>query len=412
LAPRAKRRMSWTILRRLVQALALLAFIAFFVWSRRGGWPGSVVNASMRLDPLAMLAHLLASRTILIGSALALITLALTLCFGRVWCGWLCPLGTLLDLFSLGWWRGKRDAPPDSWRMVKYGLLLTLIAAALFANLTLMIFDPLTILFRTLSVTVWPAVDQLVTVAEATAYQIPALRSAVSTFDGLVRPRVLPVSPVFYRYTVLYAGVFLGVILLNLVASRFWCRYLCPLGALLGLVSKVAILRRKVNERCQECDACARVCPTGTIQPERGYASDPGARCVSTVWMPAPTAPSSSGLTSRRPSRRHTIPVGGKRSSHLALPPWASLWPAAVSRLSETIHGSFAHQGRWRTTCCRSASAADSAFGPVRRAPSNPVWRRQAWKGCGRRCSCPGWGTATTPATRAARCAPCRRFRR
>jgi len=268
--------MSWTILRRLVQALALLAFIAFFVWSRRGGWPGSVVNASMRLDPLAMLSHLLASRTILIGSALALITLALTLCFGRVWCGWLCPLGTLLDLFSLGWWRGKRDAPPDSWRMVKYGLLLTLIAAALFANLTLMIFDPLTILFRTLSVTVWPAVDQLVTVAEATAYQIPALRSAVSTFDGLVRPRVLPVSPVFYRYTVLYAGVFLGVILLNLVASRFWCRYLCPLGALLGLVSKVAILRRKVNERCQECDACARVCPTGTIQPERGYASDPG----------------------------------------------------------------------------------------------------------------------------------------
>lgn len=272
----AKRTVPWTALRRLVQALALVAFVALFVSSRRGGWPGSVVNLPMRLDPLGMLAHLLSSRTLLFGSALALITLLLTFAFGRVWCGWLCPLGTLLDLFSLRWWRGRREAPPDSWRTVKYGLLLTLLAAALFANLTLMIFDPLTILFRTLSVSVWPAVDQLVTVIEATLYRVPILRSAVSSFDGLVRPQVLPPNPAFYRYTMLYAGVFLGVVLLNVVASRFWCRYLCPLGGLLGLFGKVGILRRSVNDQCKECEACTRVCPTGTIQAERGYASDPG----------------------------------------------------------------------------------------------------------------------------------------
>jgi len=98
--------MRWTTLRKVVQALALLAFVALFVWSRRGGWPGSVVNLPMRLDPLAMLSHLLASRTLLLGSALALITLALTFAFGRAWCGWLCPLGTLLDLFSLSWLGG------------------------------------------------------------------------------------------------------------------------------------------------------------------------------------------------------------------------------------------------------------------------------------------------------------------
>jgi polyferredoxin len=281
LVPRAKRRMrwtprSWTALRRFVQALALLAFVALFVWSRRGAWPGSVVNIPMRLDPLAMLAHLLASRTVLVGSVLALIIVVLALAFGKAWCGWLCPLGALLDFVSLYSWRGMREAPADSWRKTKYGLLLTILAAALFTNLTLMIFDPLTILFRTLSVGVWPAVDQLVTAAESTLYRIAALRPAISGFDGLVRSKVLPPEPAFYRYTLLYAGVFLGVILLNLIARRFWCRYLCPLGALLGFLSKVAVVRREVNTQCEQCDACARDCPTGTIQPAKGYASDPG----------------------------------------------------------------------------------------------------------------------------------------
>jgi polyferredoxin len=266
----------WTTLRRLVQYVALLTFVVLFVWSRRGGWPGSIVNFPLRLDPLAMLTNLLASRTVLVGSALALITVVLTLALGRVWCGWLCPLGTLLDLFSLGRWRGKRKVPTNSWRRVKYGLLLTILSAALLTNLTLMIFDPLTILFRTLSVSVWPTVDQLVTAAEAALYRVPMLQSAVSDFDGLVRPKVLPPEPAFYRYTLLYAGLFLGVILLNLVAPRFWCRYLCPLGALLGLLSRVAVVRREVNARCTQCDACARVCPTGTIQAAKGYASDPG----------------------------------------------------------------------------------------------------------------------------------------
>ncbi len=276
MARSTKRAVPWIPIRRTVQGLALAAFLVLFVWSRRGGWPPSLVNVPMRLDPLAMLTHALSSRTLLVGSTLALLVLLLTFIRGRMWCGWLCPLGTLLDLFSLDWWRGKREAPPESWRKLKYGLLLTILLAALFTNLTLMIFDPLTILFRTLSVSVWPAVDQVVTASEITLYRVPVLRSMVSSFYGLVRPKVLPAQPAFYRYTALYAGVFLGVLALNLVASRFWCRYLCPLGAMLGLVSKVSLKRRVVNDQCRECDACVGVCPTGTIDPERGYASDPG----------------------------------------------------------------------------------------------------------------------------------------
>ncbi len=279
----------WVTLRRAVQYTVLMVFLALFVASRRAGWPPVLINIPMRLDPLAMLAQALASRTLWASSALALLTIVLTLALGRAWCGWLCPLGTLLDLFALRRWRGKRAAPAESWRRVKYGLLLTLLALALLGNLTLLIFDPLTLLFRTLSASVWPAVDQIVTGAERALYQLAPLRPAVSALERLLRPQVLPPTAdhAFYRATLLYASVLLGVMGLNLVAPRFWCRYLCPLGGLLGLLSKVSVVRRQVNDRCTRCGACARVCPTGTIRPERDFASDPGECTQCLACLPA-----------------------------------------------------------------------------------------------------------------------------
>jgi polyferredoxin len=232
----------------------------------------------MRLDPLSGLSQLLASHTFLAGSALALLTIILTLFFGRAWCGWLCPLGTTLDLFPSRRKSKKtlsQNQPGNVWRSVKYGLLLSILIAALFGNLTLLIFDPLTILLRTLSASIWPAIDRIVTLSETTLYRLPFLSNVVSTFDTWLRPAVLPTAPVYYRNTLLFVAVFLSIIALNLVTLRFWCRYLCPLGAMLGLLTKVALFRRHVGEECQGCTLCTQVCPTGTIDPDKNYASDP-----------------------------------------------------------------------------------------------------------------------------------------
>lgn len=267
---------AWITARRAVQYLTLAFFILLFILSRQGGWPGQVINLPMRLDPLAVLANLLASRTWLAGSSLALIILLLTLVFGRAWCGWLCPLGTTLDLLPLRRARGQRTAPPEGWRRVKYDLFLVILVAALLGNLSLLFFDPLAILVRTLTVSVWPALDRVLTATESALYGVPALAGPVSSFDQLLRPGLLPPTPVYYRDTLLFAGLFLGVILLNVFAERFWCRYLCPLGGLLGLVSKLAPFRRRVSEDCKGCTLCTDVCPTGTIDPSQGYRSDPG----------------------------------------------------------------------------------------------------------------------------------------
>ncbi len=55
--------------------------------------------------------------------------------------------------------------------------------------------------------------------------------------------------------------VFLGLLVLNAWRRRFWCRYICPLGAMLGLFSRWPLLVRSTNrEKCNECDLCGMSC--------------------------------------------------------------------------------------------------------------------------------------------------------
>jgi polyferredoxin len=320
-------RPGWVGSRKAVQALALIAFVGLFVLSRRDGLPGDLVNIPMRLDPLLMLAGTLAARAFMVGSALALATLLLTLVFGRAWCGWLCPLGTVLDLFPSRIARGRHIVVPEAWRKVKYVLLLLVLSAALLGNQTLLFLDPLTILFRTLTAVVWPALDQIATALETLLSQIPGSDGAISSLDTGIRPLILPVEPVSYQDTLLFAAFFVGLVALNALAPRFWCRYLCPLGGLLGLISRVSVFRREVSESCSSCRLCAPGCPTGTIDPARGFASDP-AEC--TVCMECLEACGRGGISFKPhvslaegrpydPSRRNLLAAFGAAAVGIAL---------------------------------------------------------------------------------------------
>jgi polyferredoxin len=285
----------WPRTRKIVQILALVIFLALLLATRGGEFPDTPPSLFFRFDPLAMVASIIARREWIAGLAFAVVTIGLTIVAGRVWCGWLCPLGTTLDLFRTRRRSRTRTEPSPRWRRVKYIGLIGIIGAALAGNLTLLVFDPISLLTRGLTSFGLPGLNQLTLASERILYNVPALQGGLDWFEASVRTTLFP-ADVWRWWNILPGLLLIGAIALNWVADRFWCRYLCPLGGLLGLISRVAIVRRVIGEdACRECVRCVRACPMGTIDPTQNFASDP-AEC--TVCLDClPECPTPGGQT-------------------------------------------------------------------------------------------------------------------
>jgi polyferredoxin len=307
-----------------------IAFLALFVYLLFEAYQGRVAHpwtdVFFRFNPLAALTAMLSARSWIPRLGLALVTVALTLVAGRVWCGWVCPLGTLSEWLRFRRARERAVSPSPRWRTAKYVILVAIVAAALFGNLTLTILDPIAILTRTATTSVLPALNAAITGAERMAYAIRFLRPAVDLIEGTLRGPVLPTTQYYFAANVAVALLFAAIVGLNWVAERFWCRYLCPLGGLLAILSKVAPFRRVVGEQCNRCAQCAGTCPMDTIEPAQGYASDPG-EC--TVCLDCLNACPRNGIAFRwrwepiwreyDPSRRQVLAALGASAAGVAL---------------------------------------------------------------------------------------------
>jgi polyferredoxin len=233
------------------------------VQSSRAAPEGSIF---FRLDPLAGVATMLASRSWLPQFELAIATVLLAVVAGRLWCGWVCPLGTLLGWFRFKGARQQARGLPPRLRVVKYALLTATVVMAAFGVLTLMIFDPIAFLTRTATTVIIPALDYVVTGVESAMMHVGFLQGTVGFLESHLRGPVLPVTQPHYTQAVFLGLLFVGAFALNALADRFWCRYVCPLGALLGVISKVALFRPLVRDACDSCGRCATACRPGAIE--------------------------------------------------------------------------------------------------------------------------------------------------
>ena len=223
------------------------------------------------IDPLVLVSTLIASGSVLQRMWLALIIIGLTLLLGRLFCGWLCPLGTVFNFIS-----ACREGPLarlirtgtwNRWQKAKYLLLIGLLVAALCGLHEVGIFDPLPLLYRTLATSIYPALDwgveRLFTWLYYTDPGIGPVRVTVVSepIYSFLRAHVLTPEPTAYEGGVLIGVFFVFLAVLALVRFRFWCRYICPLGALLGLCAKVSCVEvHNDTERCTHCNLCVPYC--------------------------------------------------------------------------------------------------------------------------------------------------------
>lgn len=305
--------MKITTVRRISQAFFFIITVWFCAvtasgteWWQLRGWP---VNWIIQLDPLAGLGTLLATHSIYSGLIWGLVTILLTIIVGRFFCGWLCPFGTLHHFTGYVANRKKSftDKPEKnrykSAQNLKYVLLIFLLSAAMSDLLTyisgfsksrpllfwslaaafiaflilLSLFEimskPKNIIISFLFIFVFIGFLSLLPQNSrilSSSLQI-GLLDPIPLFYRSVNLIIIPLmdgsffslspSPRFYEGTFLIGTIFLAAVLLNLYIPRFYCRFICPLGALFGLLGRFALWRvGKSEDKCQDCLVCEKNC--------------------------------------------------------------------------------------------------------------------------------------------------------
>jgi MauM/NapG family ferredoxin protein len=259
-------------LRRAVQVAALVLFVGLLFAALQRREAASWVDLFFRFDPLAAFGTMLAAREWMTRLAPAVVTVVAAVILGRVWCGWICPLGTVLEWSRFKSARRLGPKMPPRLRSVKYVLLGVIAVMAAFGSLVLMVLDPVSLLTRTATTSLVPAFVYAVDAVERTLIGWGVGGGLVDWVETTLRGTVLPFYQPHFAQGIALFLLFLAVILLNILADRFWCRYLCPLGALLSLLAKVQVLRPLVGDGCTDCGACVRSCRLDAVAPAAGTA--------------------------------------------------------------------------------------------------------------------------------------------
>ena len=271
-------------LRRLRLASQIVFFALFLFLLIRTEFPGAIRSAALDVripwpvawfldtDPLVAVATALSTGTLYRNLLWALPFLLLAILAGRAFCGWMCPLGSLHHFVSSLKSDAKRGAALiesnryKRWQAAKYYVLAAVLVMALFGSVAGLLLDPISFLVRSMSVAVLPAFNAAVRAGIDTAYgwQIAPLAPVVNGASAVLNATLLSFKQPHFNGAFLIGTLFVFVLVLNTRVTRFWCRAICPLGALLGVCSRWSLVQmRKHEEKCDDCRRCLLHCQGG-----------------------------------------------------------------------------------------------------------------------------------------------------
>jgi len=275
--------------RRGCQAVFLGLFLVLLVETAyRGSFQASAeepvrlpypVELFLMFDPFAGIMTLLSTHIVYRGLAWGLLVLALTLVFGRAFCGWVCPFGTLHHLLSwlfpsryLKSGRRVRANRSKWWQTGKYYVLWGLLGAAAAGSVLGGLLDPICLAVRGIGLGVITAMQYVGLGAGDLAAQSSQqwLQHANDRAQDFLARVVWTSEQAHVHHVWLILLVLAALLFMNRLIPRFWCRALCPLGALLGLFSRFALFgMRKDDSKCTNCNLCLIHCQ-GADSPQGG----------------------------------------------------------------------------------------------------------------------------------------------
>lgn len=268
------------IVRRISQIVFLVLFFLLFLLNAYPLASIFPVDFFLRIDPLIGLSASLSARTFIIKSIPAIMLLILTVFLGRFFCGWICPLGTIID-GSDDLNRSKPNPKTFSGKpkWIKFGILIFIVIGALFSIQLAGFFDPISLLTRVVVTFLYPIFVFISDGIIGFLYSFNFLESIVTRINEGMRAFLLPLSESAFRGSLVTGFIFVSILFLAIIHKRFWCRNLCPLGALLALFSKLRLYRRHVSEVCTKCNLCYRNCRMGAIGKD--FKSTDNLECIS-----------------------------------------------------------------------------------------------------------------------------------
>jgi polyferredoxin len=283
-------------IRRAYEVLFLGLFVFFlFITDLRylKGWP---VSLFLEATPLVAVATALTTHTIYRNLVWGLVIIAITMMVGRVWCNWMCPFGILHHFF--GWIGNRRNTKQmiesNRYRKIyaiKYYILAVMIAMAGLWIIPTAIDAPNQIVkayrgaeLRQTGMSRWVAAIEIGISRTAEEHKRQNSSLQIGLLDPIaltVRSMTTSVLPTVHKSTELVYTepreywqawavglIFIGLLVANWWIPRFFCRVLCPLGALLGVFSRFALWRIDRDPvRCTDCDLCLKSCE-GASDPQ------------------------------------------------------------------------------------------------------------------------------------------------